>query len=66
MLWCDRRTFYNLVARREVQGEKVYLQLYFMETNKYYSQVLVWTDQEHKASLSSEFRDMAYSLKEVE
>ncbi len=50
----------------EVQGERVYLQLYFMETNKYYSQVLVWTDQEHKASLSSEFRDMAYSLKEVE
>ena len=50
----------------EVSGEKVYLQLYFMETDKYYTQVLIWTDQDHKSALSSEFRDIAYSLKEVQ
>ena len=50
----------------DIQGEKVYLQLYFMETEKYYTQVLMWTDQNHKVRLSTEFRDIAYSLKEVE
>ncbi len=50
----------------EIQGEKVYLQLYFLETNKYYTQVLMWTDNSNKATLSTEFRDIAYSLKEVE
>ena len=47
-------------------GTDVYLQLYFMETNNYYNQVLMWTEAKSKDLFSSEFRDIAYSLQEIE
>ncbi len=49
----------------EMNGEKVYLQLYFIETNNYYNQLLMWTELDNKTLYNSEFRDIAYSLKEI-
>lgn len=49
-----------------VDEENVYLQLYFMETNNYYNQVLMWTEASNKDLLGNEFRSIAYSLREIE
>ena len=48
------------------EGTDIYLQLYFMETNNYYNQVLIWTEAKNKDLYSAEFRDIAYSLREIE
>ena len=35
------------------------------ETNNYYNQLLMWTELDNKTLYNSEFRDIAYSLKEI-
>ncbi len=50
----------------EMEGQKMYMQLYFVETNNYYNQLLLWTNLDNKTLYNVEFRDIAYTLKEVE
>ncbi len=49
----------------ESEGLNIYLQLYYIETDNYYNQILIWTTNSNKGNLSTEFRDIALSLKEL-